>query len=675
MTKKKFHIFLILLSFQYGFAQYISVDESYTAEELVEDVLFSNSCASVSNVSVSGGNFGTGEMSWGYFNANGSSFPFQDGIILSTGKINNAIGPNDSLLDDGGNMNWNGDSDLNQALGLSNTFNASVLEFDFVPISNKISFDFILSSEQYLTNPSPNQCNYTDGFAFLIKDVNDSSYQNIALVPNTNIPIKINTVRGQGTICPPANEQYFDAFNGVNHPTNFNGQTKSITAEANVIAGNTYHIKLVIADEGNYRYDSAIFLKGGSFTYDVDLGIDRTIANGNPICHDESFSLDATSFNATTYEWYFNNNLIPGETNSTLNLNPPYNNSANGLYSVIVDAGNPCERKGEINLDFVTNLSIDDNTFGICDSDSVQDGKTAFSSTNFNDILATLFTNLPPNYTVAFFENPSDTNPISFPFTNSSAFSQTVYAKITNFNCFANDAFPVYLSVTPFDEGIQDETIGLCDGSEVILQAEQGYNYVWNSGETSSSILVNSPGNYSVEITNSNSCSVTKTFTVIGSEIATISNVIINDFSIHNSAQIVVEGTGDYEFSIDGINYQENSTFYNLEEGEYTVFVNDKNGCGVISTTFYILDYPKFFTPNGDGYNDTWNIKNLEKRGLQASKIYIFDRLGKLLKQVNPESQGWNGTFNGNMLPSEDYWFVLELTNGKTIKGHFALKR
>ena len=133
------------------------------------NVLINSSCANVLNVSVSGGNFASGEKSFGYFDATGTSFPFQNGIVLSTGKIVNAQGPNTSLSDDGGNMGWNGDPDLNDALGLSNTFNATILEFDFIPLGNKISFDYIFSSEQYLSSPSSNQCNYTDGFAFLLK--------------------------------------------------------------------------------------------------------------------------------------------------------------------------------------------------------------------------------------------------------------------------------------------------------------------------------------------------------------------------------------------------------------------------------------------------------------------------------------------------------------------------
>ena len=178
IIKHTFFVLVFALGFQFGNAQNIIVDEGYTPEDLVEDILINSSCANVFNVSVSGGNFASGEKSFGYFDGSGTTFPFQNGIILSTGKINNAPGPNSYLSDDGGGMGWNGDSDLNQALGLSDTYNATVLEFDFIPLGNKISFDYIFSSEQYLTSPSSNQCNFTDGFAFLLKRNGETNYQN-----------------------------------------------------------------------------------------------------------------------------------------------------------------------------------------------------------------------------------------------------------------------------------------------------------------------------------------------------------------------------------------------------------------------------------------------------------------------------------------------------------------
>lgn len=678
MKTNIFIFFLIISTYsQRVNAQVISVDESNTPTQLIENILLQSSCASVSNVTVSGGNFSSGELSYGAFDANGSSFPFQNGIILSTGKINNAPGPNTSILDDGGNMGWDGDLDLQNALGLSNSFNATILEFDFIPLGTQISFDYILSSEQYLTNPSSNQCNYTDGFAFLLKEVGTTTYQNLAVIPGTSIPVKINTVRGSGTICPAANEQYFDAFNSTNHPTNFNGQTKILTAKASVTPGATYHIKLVIADEGNYRYDSAIFLGGGSFNFGVDIGLDRLISTGNPVCQNDAtttnpYILDAT-YTGATYQWKYNGMDITGANNATLEIpSTLVPILQDGIYSVDVTIGS-CTIPSNVKLEFAPSLNVIKDTFILCDDDNLIDGKTAF---DLNAMKNEIFSNLPSNYQIDFFETSTSTTPLPISYTNTTAYYQPIYARITNIQGCYND-YPMNLIVNTFNEVITNETIGLCDGNSIILDAGNGFtSYNWNTNPTQNSqtISIDTPGTYTVTIENNLGCFKNKTFTVVGSQIATITEVKISEFGSNNSATIITS-SGDYEFSLDGINYQDSNTFTNLEPGEYLVYVQDKNGCGVTTMQFYILDYPKYFTPNNDGYNDVWQIKNLDKRGLEASKIYIFDRYGKLLKQIAPLGNGWDGLFNGVELPSTDYWFTLEQPNGKTIRGHFSLNR
>ena len=663
-------ILVFLCGFISNYAQNITVDEGFTPQYLVNDVLINSSCANVLNVSVSGGNFASGEKSFGYFDATGTSFPFQNGIVLSTGKIVNAQGPNTSLSDDGGNMGWNGDPDLNQALGLSNTFNATVLEFDFIPLGNRISFDYIFSSEQYLSNPMSNQCNFTDGFAFLLRRNGETNYQNLAVVPNTNIPVKVNTVRGSGTICPAANETYFDAFNGTVHPTNFNGQTKVLTAQSDVIPGETYHIKLVIADEGNHRFDSAIFLGGGSFNFGIDIGDDRLIATGNPLCTNETLAVDATQIGATSYQWYKDTNLIPGATNAI------YNITSAGDYLVEINYGPTCQTTGAIKIEYAETLIVNQNTFTECDADANQDGKTVF---DLNNIKNQLFTNLPANYVVSFFDLTTSTTALPTNYTNTTPFTQTIYARIMNIQgCYSD--YPVNLRVNTFDDILVDETIGLCENESLILNAGSGFtSYEWNTNppQFTQQITVNSGGIYEVTVTNALNCSKTKTFTIEASGIGTIEEIVINDFQENNSATIEISPTslGDYEYSLDGINYQNSNVFSNLLAGEYTVYVQDKKGCGITLETFYILDYPRYFTPNNDGYNDTWNIKNLERRGLENSLITIYDRYGKLLKQLIGNSSGWNGTFNNEVLPAADYWFTIELTNGKTVKGHFSLIR
>jgi gliding motility-associated-like protein len=665
----KIYLLLIFgLVFQLGNAQYITVDESFTPQQLIEDKLINSPCANVFNVSVSGGNFASGEKSYGYFEATGTGFPFTNGIVLTTGKTINTIGPNASLSDDGGNMGWDGDPDLNQALGLTNTFNATVLEFDFIPQGDHISFDYIFSSEQYLLNPSANQCNFTDGFAFLLKRNGDPNYQNLAVVPNTTIPVKVNTVRGPGTICPPANAAYFDAFNDINHPTNFNGQTKVLTAQSDVIPGDTYHIKLVIADEGNYRYDSALFLGGESFNFGVDLGEDRLISTGTALCSTQTLPLNATQTSAIGYQWFENNVALVSETN------PTYLVTSAGDYSVTINYGGNCEATGTIRVEYAVDLIVNQTRFSECDNDANQDGITAF---NLTDIIPDLFTNLPSNYTISFFASTTSTTALPSIYANTNPYLQTIYARITNIQgCYSD--YPLDLIVNTFPAIITDEEVGLCENTSIILDAGSGFtSYTWNTTpvQNAQTITVANSGTYSVLLTNASNCSKTKTFTVTPSGIATINDIIINDFSENNTITVDYTGISTYVFSLDGTNYQSSPTFTNLIEGAYTVYVKDTKDCGVVPATFYILDYPKFFTPNGDGINDFWSIKNLNQRNLQNGTIEIFDRYGKLIHQINTRNQVWDGTFNGINLPSSDYWFQMKLADGKIIKGHFSLKR
>ncbi|WP_188362110.1 T9SS type B sorting domain-containing protein, partial [Flavobacterium orientale] len=140
----------------------------------------------------------------------------------------------------------------------------------------------------------------------------------------------------------------------------------------------------------------------------------------------------------------------------------------------------------------------------------------------------------------------------------------------------------------------------------------------------------------------------------------------------------VTGGLGDYEYQLDNGPFQDSNVFTDVSAGSHTITVRDKNdgGCDTVIIIKTAINYPLFFTPNGDGYNDTWNIIGLGDQPF--AKIYIFDRYGKLLKQISPTSNGWDGTFNGQPLPSTDYWFTVtyeEDAQMKEFKAHFSLKR
>ena len=298
-------------------AQNLTVDaNTYSAQELVEDILINNSC--IQNIQVTGtisGNFNN-DRSFGYFENTNTNFPFENGIVMSTGKLSNVPGPNDNLSDDDA-PGWTGDSDLEQILGLNNTYNATVIEFDFIPTANTIQFRYLFASEEYRANDE-RTCFYSDAFAFLIRPIG-GNYQNIAVVPDTNTPVLVTTVHPEivdgNDGCNAINEEYFGSFNGISHPINFNGQTIPLTAEANVNAGTTYHIKLVIADDSNYRYDSAVFLEANSF----NIG-EAPQANDIAMCDD--FSNDEIAeFDLTENDNVILNSVNSGQVNYYLNQN------------------------------------------------------------------------------------------------------------------------------------------------------------------------------------------------------------------------------------------------------------------------------------------------------------------------------------------------------------------
>ncbi len=742
-------------------SQYIQVDDSYTAQQLVTDVLVNSPCANVANVTVSGDAFSSGANSYGYFTG-GGAFPFAEGIVLATSRASRTQGPNSNLIDEGSTL-WLGDQDLEQMLGLDPTYNATVLEFDFTPLTSQISFDYIFSSEEY-QGTAP--CRYSDAFAFLLRPVTGGPWENLAVLPNTDIPVMVTSVHPQipgANGCAAQNEQYFDGFNGFEHPTNFNGQTVVLTAKANVTPGVTYHIKLVIADEENIRYDSAIFLGGGSFAVGTDIGPDRLVATQNPVCEGETLILDATEAGINTYKWFKDGVLLP-TTSPTLAVSAP------GTYTAEVTLGtNGCVATGEATIEYVSKPVLDSpqsivqcdpdgdglatfdltpagnllaggisgltllyyptpadanaqtnviadpsafegadgsqvtvrvsNSFGclslgtidlaisnasvaapapivLCEEDGTPDGISAFDLAAL--VTPTLVSALPAGITVQYYIGESDAalsqNPLPNVFTNTIAFNQVIFARLLNGpECYG--IVPVTLQVRNFGNSIENMGVILCPGSPAFLSAQPGYaDYQWSTGQSGQAISVSAEGTYTVTITDTQGCQAVQAFTVTASGEAVFEGADVSDFNGgNNSVTVNASGNGNYTYSLAGSPFQPSPVFNQIPPGIHEIFIRDENGCGTVGPfTVYVLDYPNFFTPNGDGANDRWQIKNLSTQ--PGARIRIFDRYGKLLADFGADGY-WDGTFNGEMLPSTDYWFTLTLPGGRSVKSHFALKR
>ncbi|TCN58569.1 gliding motility-associated C-terminal domain-containing protein [Flavobacterium circumlabens] len=770
-----FFSFIFCLSSKIN-AQFISINDQKTPQQLIENTLVNSSCVSVTNVSGTGDTFTPGKNSFAYFNAGTSNFPFKEGVVLTTSTSSSARGPYISNQG-GGDDKWQGDFELNQILGI-NSINATVLEFDFVPLTDFLSFNYIFASNEY---QSFFPCSYSDGFAFLIKEAGtDDEYKNLAVLPGTNTPVSSINIRPETEPgydikgapypgCPESNENYFNGQNKNTSPVNYAGQTIIMNAQTALITGKKYHVKLVIADDRNRFYDSAVFLESGSFSSKIDFGPDQTTLTNYPVCFGESIILDTKLPAAYSYKWFKDGVLINSENS------PVYKATASGTYKVEATVtASVCVLTGEINLEFAPEIIANNTKLIQCDDDT--DGTSVFNLTKAADMIKNndaailnkgyyesladaesktneiaapekytnksanqiifarienkygcfktpqitleisgktipnqnpiptcdldnnqdgfyqfdldlqvtpqIRTGLPTGLIINYYLNAADalaeTNVLPNIFKNTIPFSQTIYARAVNgADCYA--ITPITLVVNTFDPpAFEEETKSLCKGSQIDLTVDPAFSsYLWNvaTNNTNSLITVSEAGDYSVKVTNEFGCEKTKKFQVILSEPAVITGAVIKDFSgTDNSVTLQYTGTGNYEFSLNGIDFQDDPFFANVSPGVYNAVAQSKDNCGISNYyLLYVLDYPKFFTPNGDGINDVWAIKNLDQ--LPDYRLSIFNRYGKLLKQMTQNSPGWNGQFNGQQLPSDDYWFDLIFTNGKDIKGHFSIKR
>ncbi len=380
MRKLFYSLFLCVFTGTTIFAQNTTMTVSgteYTLFELIDEVLVQGECAFVDNVTSpmnSQVNNAFPFQSYGYFQA-GPNFPFEDGIVLASNGI--AQIPTGGINQSGAN-NWVGDPDLQafaNAGGGGTVYNATVIEFEFIPFQDSFSFNYIMASDEYNTFV----CTFADLFAFILSgpgipesnfynvDANPNTPDveinlgglNIATIPGTNIPVSVTNIHTVQT-CGPTSQggfaagQFFDIPGssppiGTSNANSYNGQTIPLTATANVVPGQLYTIKLAISDYSDSILDSAVFIEGQSFNLDgLDLGEPITLDNPNAQCDGGVVNVD-TGLPAGTdivYEWYKaplgqfpgDDDIIAGEENPNLDI------TETGTYCVfafIPDPNNP----------------------------------------------------------------------------------------------------------------------------------------------------------------------------------------------------------------------------------------------------------------------------------------------------------------------------------------------
>ncbi|WP_284653332.1 T9SS type B sorting domain-containing protein [Flavobacterium terrisoli] len=395
-------------------------------------------------------------------------------------------------------------------------------------------------------------------------------------------------------------------------------------------------------------------------------------------------------------------NAIANPTNYTNQTNPQI------IYIRVVNNTTGCVNYGG-QFTLVVNpkpTAVAPANFATCDTDGTNDGYFTLDLSAY--ISGIIGSQTGANTT--FHDNQADaengTNAIT-DLANYQAYSHTLWIRVENTTTGCYQLASFVLTVEPLAEPqitSAANTICVEYGTNILLSGltlnsgitNPNYTFAWSldgvviPGATSSTydITAVAPGDYTVIATSLNppllGCTslVSNTFTVIQSGPAQASEpayTVSNPFGDNQIITVNVVGYGQYEFSLDDGPFQSSNVFENATLHPHTITIRDVKGntsCGeIVIENVLTIDYPHYFTPNGDGYHDTWNVTGLANR---PAKLYIFDRYGKLLKQISTSGEGWDGTYNGHLMPATDYWFKVEYQNGaqwNEFRAHFSLKR
>ena len=240
------------------------------------------------------------------------------------------------------------------------------------------------------------------------------------------------------------------------------------------------------------------------------------------------------------------------------------------------------------------------------------------------------------------------------------------------------------------------EQVGICSNQVPyrVEVTEQADGFRWYREQGSDELLVSQEngldlyqeGNYRLEAFNTISyagesieCTYIKEFSVRFSGTASVENTSITQQGLSFTVELQVSGLGDYVFSLDGENYQSLPIFTGLTDGDFIIYIQDLGGCGTVEHTVRLRyppkGFPPYFSPNNDGINDHWAYEPPLINPLQITSTAIFDRYGKILYRFSPDQQGWDGTYRGQQMPADGYWYRAETADGQVYKGYFSLVR
>ena len=349
----------------------------------------------------------------------------------------------------------------------------------------------------------------------------------------------------------------------------------------------------------------------------------------------------------------------------------------------------------ETEIEFVVDDTPNFNpipTLMLCDdSDGTIDDKAIFDTQSIEtDIL-----DGQTDIVFAYYDSNGNTLPSPLPplFTTSSTSIRVELMSSINNNCVSEGFVDFEVIKKPSFDLDQQAVLCLNEGSVDIGIRNPGddYSFMWEHIDekntltvvgTTPSLSVSKGGRYTLTATGLGPvpCTTSKSIEVLTSELAKLSekDIVIGGFSsTENTIEIFVDnlGVGDYEYAVGDGNFQDEPYFTEIRPGIQTINVRDKIGCGLSQVQVGVVGYYKYFSPNNDGINDTWQILGLKTTFNSLSNVYIYDRYGRFLAQISGPDETWDGSYQGQPLPADDYWFRLELEDGRVYTGHFSLMR
>jgi len=643
------------------------IDQNYNVQQLVQDVLVGQ------GVQVSNFQFTGNPDARGYFDGSNSDIGVSEGVIISTGMVADAPGPNGTPnSDEGTDFSGPGNGSLTAIAG-GVTSDAAILEFDFIPSSDTVQFKYVFASNEYMFYVG---AGVNDVFAFFISGPGISGEMNVALIPGTTTPVTIDNVNAD------ENSQYYiDNENPPGSTVEYNGFTQVLTAMAVLQACESYHIRLAIADVGDGLFDSAVFLEARSFTSPT-ISIDA----------ESSYSASASDLQ-----------LVEGCSELTLSFerSEPYDGPLSVAYTLSGTADQSDITTIPPSIDFAPGQAVSTISFDVLEDMSAEGTETM---TITLDQLASCGSQPAPSVTFSIedvvpmtIQITPDVNlncpeertidvtvtdgyaPYDYSWSGSTdtdqsiavfPFNTTTYTATVTDACGFSESASSTISVFNYElMEVTVEDVTVCSGNAATLQANVSGGrppllIQWPDGSTGPSYTYTPMQSEQFTVQVTDNCNITEE----GSAQVNVDQVeasFTHELTAHATIQFTSNTVDVYnffwEFGDDSTGTGRNPIHEYQEAGDYPVALTVVNQSGCDTTlrdTVTVYDplhvyIPNAFTPNADSLNDWFGVVG---EGYLYYLMTIYDRWGNILLEGRFEdAEAWDGRVNGRLVPTGLY--------------------